>query len=129
RLPDFARRRRSWAPGALLQWNRRNEVMKLHRLGAVLSLALCFCGVAATQDLKWESVKYRVVEDIVYGQKDGMGLTMDALIPETKPKNIGVIFIISGSGKSKKNETSEEEEKGRRQHWSQVLLNGGYTLF
>ncbi len=90
RLPDFTWRRRSGAPGVLLQWNWRYEVMKLHRLGAVLSLALCFCGVAATQDLKWESVKYRAIEDIVYGHKDGMGLTMDALIPETKPKNIGV---------------------------------------
>lgn len=103
--------------------------MKLHRLGAVLSLALCFCGVAATQDLKWESVKYRAIEDIVYGHKDGMGLSMDALIPETKPKNIGVIFIVSARWKSTKNSTLEEEEKLRRQHWAQGLLNGGYTLF
>src|SRR5262245_60032890 len=129
RLPFFARANRSCAPGVLLQRNRRNEVMKLHRLGAVLSLALCFCGVAATQDLKWESVKYRAVEDIVYGYKDGMGLTMDALIPETKPKNIGVIFIVSASWKSTKNSTLEEEEKRRRQHWAQGPLNGGYTLF
>ena len=103
--------------------------MKLHRLGAILSLAVCFCGVAAAQDLQWESVKYRAIEDIVYGQKDGMGLTMDALIPETKPKNIGVIFIVSASWKSVKNATLEEEEKRRRQHWAQGLLNGGYTLF
>jgi acetyl esterase/lipase len=103
--------------------------MKWRRLGAALSLALCFCAGAAAQDLKWESVKYRTIEDIVYGQKDGMGLTMDALIPETKPKNIGVLFIVSGSWKSKKNEAPEEEDKGRRQHWAQGLLNGGYTLF
>jgi acetyl esterase/lipase len=103
--------------------------MKWHRLGAALSLALCFCVGAAAQDLKWESVKYRTIEDIVYGQKDGMGLTMDALIPETKPKNIGVIFIVSASWKSTKNATLEEEEKKRRQHWAQGLLNGGYTLF
>jgi acetyl esterase/lipase len=103
--------------------------MKLNRLGAALSLALCICCGAAAQDLKWESVKYRAIEDIVYGQKDGMGLTMDALIPETKSKNIGVIFIVSASWKSVKNATLEEEEKRRRQHWAQGLLNGGYTLF
>jgi acetyl esterase/lipase len=103
--------------------------MKLHRLGAALTLALSFFGVAAAQDLKWESVKYRAIEDIVYGYKDGMGLTMDALIPETKPKNIGVIFIVSASWKSPKNATREEEEKRRRQHWAQGPLNGGYTLF
>lgn len=103
--------------------------MKLHRLGAGLLLALCFCGAAAAQDLKWESVKYRVIEDIVYGQKDGMGLTMDALIPETKTKTIGVIFIVSASWKSRKNTDLEEEERARRQHWARGLLNGGYTLF
>jgi acetyl esterase/lipase len=103
--------------------------MKLHRLCAGLLLALCFCGAAVAQDLKWESVKYRAIEDIVYGQKDGLSLTMDALIPETKPKNIGVIFIVSASFKSGKNATLEEEEKRRRQHWAQGLLNGGYTLF
>ncbi|HEX5082841.1 MAG TPA: alpha/beta hydrolase [Blastocatellia bacterium] len=103
--------------------------MKRRRLGAALSLALCFCAGAAAQNLKWESIKYRAIDNIVYGQKDGMGLTMDALIPETKTKNIGVIFIVSGSWKSKKNETPEEEEKDRRRHWAQGLLNGGYTLF
>src|SRR5215510_9116601 len=103
--------------------------MKSHRLGAGLLLALCFYGAAAAQELKWESVKYRAIEDVVYGQKDGMGLTMDVLIPETKPKNIGVIFIVSGSWKSSKSATIEEEEKERKQHWAQGLLNGGYTLF
>jgi acetyl esterase/lipase len=92
-------------------------------------LTLCFCGAARAQELKWESVKYRAVEDIVYGHKDGLALTMDALIPETKPKNIGVIFIVSASWKSRKSATPEEEEKQRRQHWAQGLLNGGYTLF
>lgn len=103
--------------------------MKLHRLGAGFLLALYLCAAAAAQDLKWESVKYRAIEDIVYGQKDGMGLTMDALIPETKTKNIGVIFIVSASWKSRKNTDLEEEERRRRQHWAQGLLNGGYTLF
>jgi acetyl esterase/lipase len=103
--------------------------MKRYRYGLCLLLTLCFCGLARAQELKWETIKYRAVEDIVYGQKDGLGLTMDVLIPETKPKNIGVIFIISGSWKSRKNATLEEEEKQRRQHWAQGLLNGGYTLF
>jgi acetyl esterase/lipase len=58
-----------------------------------------------------------------------MGLTMDVLIPETKPKNIGVIFIVSASWKSTKRATLEEEQKERKQHWAQGPLNGGYTLF
>ncbi len=103
----------------------------MKRMQAVLFLlsALCLCGVAPAHALKWESVKYRSIEDVVYGQKDGMGLTLDVLIPETKTKNIGVIFIVSGSWKSRKNTNPEDEEKQRRQHWAQGLLNGGYTLF
>ncbi|MGE3434083.1 MAG: alpha/beta hydrolase fold domain-containing protein [Blastocatellales bacterium] len=111
------------------QENRRKEIMKQYRLSACLFLTLCLFGVASAQDLKWEAVKYRAVEDVVYGQKDGMGLTMDVLIPETKPKKIGVIFIVSGSWKSRKNAVLEDEEKQRKQHWAQGLLNGGYTLF
>ncbi len=101
------------------------------RIRVVLFLlsALCLCGAAQAQELKWESVKYRAVENVVYGQKDGMGLTFDALIPETKPKNIGVIFIVSASWRSRKNANPEDEERQRRQHWAQGPLNGGYTLF
>lgn len=103
--------------------------MKQYRLSVCLLLALCLLGGAAAQDHKWETIKYRAVEDVVYGQKDGMGLTMDVMIPETKPKKIGVIFIVSGSWKSRKNSVPEDEERQRRQHWAQGLLNGGYTLF
>jgi acetyl esterase/lipase len=103
--------------------------MKQYWRGLCLPLALCFCVIGQAQDLKWESVKYRSIEDVVYGQKDGMGLTLDVLIPETKPKNIGVIFIVSGSWKSRKNTVREDEERQRKQHWAQGLLNGGYTLF
>ncbi len=103
--------------------------MKQYRLGVCLLLALCFCGNAQAQELKWESVKYRAIEDVVYGQRDGLALTMDVLIPETKPKNIGVIFLVSASWRSPKSATQEEEEKRRRQHWVQGPLNGGYTLF
>jgi acetyl esterase/lipase len=98
--------------------------MKQYRLSACLLLTLCLFGGASAQD-----VKYRAIEDVVYGYKDGLGLTMDVLIPETKPKNIGVIFIVSASWKSRKNTVHEEEERQRRQHWARELLNGGYTLF
>ncbi len=82
--------------------------MRQYRLSACLLLTLCLFGGAAAQD-----VKYRAIEDVVYGYKDGLGLTMDVLIPETKPKNIGVIFIVSASWRSRKNTVHEEEE---RQH-------------
>ncbi len=85
--------------------------------------------MAKADDFKLEPVKCRSIEDVVYGHKDGLALTLDVLIPETKPKNIGVILIVSGSWKSKKSDIPSEEAVLRSQHWAQGLLNGGFTLF
>lgn len=92
-------------------------------------LALSFISIAKADDFKLEPVKCRSIEDIVYGHKDGLALTMDVMIPETKPKNIGVILIVSGYWKSKKSDIPSEEALLRGQHWAQGLLNGGFTIF
>lgn len=103
--------------------------MKYKSLVISLLLALSFVSIANADDFKLEAVKCRTIEDIVYGHKDGLALTFDVLIPETKPKNIGVILIVSGSWKSKKADIAAEEETLRGQHWAQGLLNGGFTVF
>ena len=94
-----------------------------------LLLSLCLLVGAKADEFKLEPVKCRVTEDVVYGHKDGLALTLDVMIPETKPKNIGVILIVSGSWKSKKSDIPVEEAQLRGQHWAQGLLNGGFTLF
>jgi hypothetical protein len=58
--------------------------------------------MAQAWDFKLTPIKYRAIENVVYGQKDGLALTYDVLIPETKPKNRGVLLIVSGSWKSRK---------------------------
>jgi acetyl esterase/lipase len=68
------------------------------------------------------------LEDVVYGHKDGLALTYDVLIPETKAKGLGVLILSSGSWKSKKS-LPADEAKLRGQHWIQGLLNGGFTVF
>ncbi|MGE0886117.1 MAG: prolyl oligopeptidase family serine peptidase [Blastocatellales bacterium] len=95
----------------------------------LLLAAFSSSAVALGQDFKLENVSSQAIEDVVYGHKDGMALTMDVMIPETKPKKIGVILIVSGSWKSKKSDIAAEEETLRRQHWAQGFLNGGYTIF
>jgi acetyl esterase/lipase len=75
------------------------------------------------------TLKYRTTEDIVYGHKDGLAQTLDVLTPETNPKNLGVLLIVSGSWKSKKSNLTADEEKQRNSHWAQGLLKGGFTLF
>lgn len=104
--------------------------MNKHKiLFVVLLLACGFVSNANADDFKLEPVKCRTIEDVVYGHKDGLAMTLDVMIPETKPKNIGVILIVSGSWKSKKSDLPSEEEALRSQHWAQGLLNGGFTLF
>ncbi len=75
-------------------------------------------------------VRHRAVEDVVFGHKDGMALTMDVLTPEQGAKNIGIVLVSSGSWKSRKSDVIEDEYQRRRtEHWIQGLLRGGYTLF
>ncbi len=82
------------------------------------------------EDEKPKSVPYTLVEDVVYGQKDGMGLTMDVLTPEKNAKGIGIILVSSGGWRSQKSNIPGEDERRRKgEHWVQGLLGGGYTLF
>ncbi|HWQ34631.1 MAG TPA: alpha/beta hydrolase [Blastocatellia bacterium] len=74
------------------------------------------------------AIRFRAVEDVVYGNKDGLALTMDVLVPEQNAKRLGVIILSSGSWKSRKS-LPEEEAKLRAQHWVSGLLRGGYTVF
>ncbi|MCH8333275.1 alpha/beta hydrolase [Candidatus Sumerlaeota bacterium] len=74
-------------------------------------------------------VPYTAVEDVVYGNKEGMGLTLDVLQPEQNRKGIGVILVSSGSWKSGKSNLAEKVAERRRDHWAMGLLHGGFTVF
>ena len=102
--------------------------MKRFFLGWLALWLVSFSSFATAQEFKLETIKFRALEDVVYGHKDGLALTYDVLIPETKAKGLGVIILSSGSWKSKKS-LPAEEAKLRGQHWVQGLLNGGFTVF
>lgn len=73
---------------------------------------------------------YRATEDLVYGHKDGLALTLDVLEPEQGRKGLGVILVSSGSWRSGKPDVPEQVDKLRKSdHWCQGLLRGGFTLF
>lgn len=74
-------------------------------------------------------VPYKATEDVVYGQKEGMGLTLDILEPESGRKGIGIVLISSGSWKSSKSNLPEEVAKFRQDHWGMGILHGGFTAF
>lgn len=74
-------------------------------------------------------VPYTAIEDVVYGQKEGMGLTLDVLQPEQDRNGMGVIAVSSGSWKSYKSNLPEEVAEFRRDHWAMGPLHGGFTVF
>lgn len=93
-------------------------------LTACLFLAQSACGSIETL-----IVPYTATEDVVYGQKEGMGLTLDVLRPENGAKGIGIVLISSGSWKSSKSNLPEEVAEFRKDHWAMGLLSHGFTAF
>jgi acetyl esterase/lipase len=74
--------------------------------------------------------EYEIVENLIYGHKDGMALTLDVLTPKQNAKGIGVILVSSGSWKSgKSNIEADNIRKRDKDHWAQGLIAGGFTLF
>lgn len=54
-----------------------------------------------------QEINFTRTEDVVYGRKDGMALTMDVFQPE-KPNGIGVILLVSGGWNSKHDKIDTE---------------------
>jgi len=74
--------------------------------------------------------EYKATEDLVYGHKEGLALTMDVLTPKQGAKGKGLILVSSGSWKSGKSDIKVDILRRReKDHWAQGLLQGGYTLF
>ena len=94
------------------------------------AIALAFLLVSSLGWAEDKPVDYKAKEDVVFGHKDGMALTLDVLEPVSNSKHIGLILVSSGGWNSKKSDIIEEEEHRRKyDHWTQGLLKGGYTLF
>ena len=99
-------------------------------LPAFVCAAIPLSSFAITPAAETKSVPYIAIEDVVYGQKDGMGLSLDVLTPQENAKGIGVVLISSGSWRShKSNVLAEDDARRQSEHWVQGLLGGGYTLF
>lgn len=99
---------------------------KLIQLTSTLLLVLAVSLVCRAD----ETAPYKAVEDVVYGHKDGLALTLDVIEPEQSRKGIGIVLVSSGSWRSRKSDLQENVDKSRTQsHWCQGLLKGGYTLF
>ncbi len=94
------------------------------------ALMLLATTVAPAEEPSEKLAEFAAVEDVVYGYKDGLALTMDVLTPKNGAKGIGVVLVSSGGWRSSKSNVPGAELNGRKsEHWLQGLLQGGFTLF
>jgi acetyl esterase/lipase len=101
---------------------------------STLIFSLLSIGWLATSPLSHAGIEslvvpYTAVEDVVYGQKDGMGLTMDVITPEKNSNGLGIVVISSGSWRSSKSNLAKDVAKFRQDHWGMGLLSNGFTVF
>lgn len=94
-----------------------------------IALAITFLLAGRSWAEAPKPVPCTAIEDVVYGHKDGLALTLDVLTPQENAKGIGIILISSGGWRSRKSNVPAEEEPRKREHWVQGLLKGGHTLF
>lgn len=85
--------------------------------------SICHAGIESLE------VPYTAIEDVVYGQKEGMGLTMDVLTPVEDGNGIGIILVSSGGWNSEKSNIAKRVDARRKDHWGMGLLHNGFTVF
>lgn len=109
----------------------RNAIrLKTFLLAFLFTLTVDFAAVANDEETPITPVAYSMVEDVVYGHKDGLALTLDVIKPTNHSKGLGIILVSSGGWRSdKSNIPARHKKRLEGEHWVQGLLQGGYTLF
>lgn len=87
-------------------------------LACILTLGVAFAEEKPAA--KVESPSFTRTEDVIYGRKDGVALTMDIFSP-SKPNGAAVIFVVSGGYRSSHNSINSGFIK--------PFLDKGYKVF
>src|SRR4051812_26033214 len=91
--------------------------MRKTRLGLLLSLLMT---VAAPSARAADTADWTRTQDVIYGRKYGLALTMDVFTPK-KANGVGVIFVVSGGWFSR--------PQAIHPALATPLLKRGYTAF
>lgn len=95
-----------------------------------VALAIACCLTCLAQIGSAEPIPCDVIDDVVYGHKDGLALTLDVVTPRSGAKGRGIVLVASGSWRSAKSDIPRQNTaRLEGEHWTQGLLQGGYTLF
>src|SRR5438132_7847444 len=95
--------------------------MKLKTLLAVSFVLLIF--VVPANVLAGDAANYTRTEDVIYGRKYGVALTLDVIKPKENLNGLGIIYCLSGGWISDHNNVVNIIAR------SQPLLKRGYTIF
>jgi acetyl esterase/lipase len=87
----------------------------------VIGLVVTVAGGAAAQTSRPKAARQ---SDVIYGRKFGLALTMEVFTAPTR-NGIGVVWVVSSSGRSNRDQTLQESFEGR----IAPLLERGYTVF
>lgn len=91
------------------------------RLMAVFGLMLFAAQVVEAQELPG----VRRTEDVIYGRKDGMALTLDVFQP-AEPNGCGIIYLVNGGWLSSKDTPLMQNVQPE---YYRMFLEHGYTVF
>jgi acetyl esterase/lipase len=97
------------------------------RLTTVLSVALALsviCAAGALVRAQTGVAEYSRQSDVIYGRKFGLALTMEVFAP-AKPNGLGVVWVVSSSGNSSREQTLQPSFERR----VMPFLQRGYTIF
>ncbi len=97
------------------------------RPAPALSLALALIVIRAPANpagAQTGPAEYSRQSDVIYGRKFGLALTMEVFAP-AKPRGLGVVWVVSSSGKSSREQTPQPSFERR----ILPLLQHGYTVF
>jgi hypothetical protein len=99
--------------------------MKPQRATALFTaLALCVIRAPANPArAQTGSAEYSRQSDVIYGRKFGVALTMEVFTP-AKPTGLGVVWVVSSSGKSSREQTLQPSFERR----ISPLLTHGYAV-
>jgi acetyl esterase/lipase len=81
----------------------------------------CLLTLMATQNALAQSADVTRTQDVIYGRKHGVALTMDVLSPKEKANGRGIIWCVSGGWYSNKDFINRG--------FGKTLLDRGYTVF
>lgn len=90
-------------------------------LAVIAALSWAELGSARVWAADEKAENYNRVEDVVYGRKHGMALTMDVFTPKEKPNGAAVVWMVSGGWFSAHEAISAGPIK--------EFLDRGYTVF